>query len=93
MQAQCWLDSNGNYYEGDKQTSADVTVPRRPDATCIWNGSAWVKGAPAPVVPTPDQARLAALESAVGIITQTLPPATQAQIAVAAPAIATIKSS
>jgi len=30
------------YYEGDKQTSTDVSVTQRPYPTCSWDGAAWV---------------------------------------------------
>lgn len=36
-----YVESNNNYYEGDKQFSTDLDVPRRPDSDYVWNGT-WV---------------------------------------------------
>jgi len=36
-----YIDSQGNYYEGDRQ-GADLEVPARPDATHAWDGAQWV---------------------------------------------------
>lgn len=63
-----YLDSNGNYYEGDRHGD-DMSVPQRPDAEHAWNGNDWT---PSPVA-VPDsvtmrQARLALLQA--GILTQ-----------------------
>ena len=37
-----FIDSNGNYYEGDKVVWTDKEVPQRPDSTYKWNGKEWV---------------------------------------------------
>jgi hypothetical protein len=40
-----FIDGAGNYYEGDRAHSLDVSVPQRPSADYDWNGSAWVLNA------------------------------------------------
>ena len=42
----CYINKNGNYYEGDRQGS-DQEVPDRPSATHEWDGKKWVAGAKA----------------------------------------------
>jgi hypothetical protein len=37
----CYIDQNGNYYEGDQQ-GADQEVPYRPTPYHDWQGGAWV---------------------------------------------------
>ena len=37
-----FLDSTGNYYEGDKAVWSDQEVPQRPDPTYKWSGTEWV---------------------------------------------------
>ncbi|MDF2435471.1 MAG: hypothetical protein JWP44_5102 [Mucilaginibacter sp.] len=36
-----YIDTLGNYYEGDRQGN-DLVVPQRPDYTYTWSGNAWV---------------------------------------------------
>jgi hypothetical protein len=40
-----WLDSQGNYYEGDRANLADRGVPQRPSPNHIWVDGAWVEDA------------------------------------------------
>jgi hypothetical protein len=37
-----YIDSQGNYYEGDRQGD-DQSVPQRPSSMHDWDGSAWVE--------------------------------------------------
>jgi hypothetical protein len=36
-----FIDKNGWYYEGDKISGKDIAVPKRPDETYRWSGTAW----------------------------------------------------
>ena len=38
-----WLDSQGNYYEGDRASLADRSVPQRPSPDHIFVDGAWVE--------------------------------------------------
>ena len=38
-----WLDSQGNYYEGDRASLADIGVPQRPSPVHSWVDGAWVE--------------------------------------------------
>lgn len=38
-----FIDTNGNYYEGDKASPSDVDVPKRPSALHKWVSGAWVQ--------------------------------------------------
>lgn len=37
-----FIDTNGNYCEGDKASHLDIEVPQRPSPNHIWNGTVWV---------------------------------------------------
>lgn len=39
-----FIDTNSNYYEGDRQ-GADTIVPQRPSLSHDWNGTEWVLNA------------------------------------------------
>lgn len=39
-----YLDTQGNYYQGDRQ-NADIEVPARPDAAHVWDGGQWTPSA------------------------------------------------
>lgn len=80
MTVQSWLDANGNYYEGDQQHPADVSVTRRPDSTCAWQNGAWAVGVNPP--PPPSLAKqVADLQAAQAILIAQAPSPIQAQIA------------
>jgi Domain of unknown function (DUF4376) len=36
-----YIDSQGNYYEGDKQSDTDLDVPKRATYFDTWSGDAW----------------------------------------------------
>lgn len=38
-----WLDSQGNYYEGDRASLGDRGVPTRPSPIHIWVDGAWIE--------------------------------------------------
>jgi len=40
-----WLDSQGNYYEGDRASLADRGVPQRPSSDHIFVDGAWIEDA------------------------------------------------
>lgn len=51
-----YIDRDGGYYEGDRQSPDDVLVPQRPSARHLWQGGAWVLGPePVPDALTPSQ--------------------------------------
>lgn len=37
-----FVDSLGNYYEGDRASALDTQVPQRPSRFHFWSGAAWV---------------------------------------------------
>jgi hypothetical protein len=39
----CFIDSTGNYYEGDRANLADRGVPQRPSPNYIFVDGAWVE--------------------------------------------------
>lgn len=39
-----WLDSQGNYYEGDRANLSDLGVPERPSSLHIFVDGEWVEG-------------------------------------------------
>lgn len=57
-----WLNTSGEYYEGDKQSPADQPVTKRPSSLHVWSDG-WVDGPePVPQEVTRAQAKLALLE-------------------------------
>jgi len=58
-----YIDTNGNYYEGDR-IGNDEVVPQRPSVIHVWTGVAWEQGPlPTPSVVSMRQARLAMLRT------------------------------
>jgi hypothetical protein len=42
-----FISAQGAYYEGDRLSSSDLSVPQRPTSDYTWNGAQWL--APDPV--------------------------------------------
>ena len=51
-----YIDRDGGYYEGDRQSPDDVLVAQRPTAHHVWQNGTWVAGPPpVPEALTPAQ--------------------------------------
>lgn len=54
-----FIDTNGNYYEGDRASPADLEVPQRPSARHKWIDGAWIQD-----LNSAQQAQVAVISSA-----------------------------